>query len=209
MVPCVNLHNWRGTLRKFILPIIELLLTPWQVTQLSLQFLFTPWKCIRLRCFLVDLQFFKDSKTSCASSSSVTWPVGFFLEHFLTCCLSSVHQHGLLGLSYQYHMPLLWFSSVQSLSRVRLFATPWTATHQASLSTTNSQSLPRLMSIESVMPSNHLILHRPLLLLPSIFPSIRVFFNEPALCLRWPKSKILELQLQHQSFQWTPRTDLP
>ena len=65
--------------------------------------------------------------------------------------------------------------------------TPWTAAHQASLSITNSQSLPKLMSIESVMPSNHLILYRPLLLLPSIFPSIRVFSNESALCIRWPK----------------------
>ena len=79
------------------------------------------------------------------------------------------------------------FSSVQSLSRVWLFTTPWTAAHQASPSITNSQSLPKLMSIESVMPSNHLILCRPLLLLPSIFPSIRVFSNESALCIRWPK----------------------
>ena len=70
------------------------------------------------------------------------------------------------------------FSSVQSLSRVRLFATPWTAAHQASLSITNSQSSPKLMSIELVIPSNHLILCHPLLLLPSIFPSIRVFSNE-------------------------------
>ena len=82
---------------------------------------------------------------------------------------------------------LLPFSSVQSLSHVRLFATPWTATHQASLSITNSRSPPKHMSIESVMPSIHLILCRPLLLLPSIFPSIRVFSNESALCIRWPK----------------------
>ena len=78
-------------------------------------------------------------------------------------------------------------SSVQSLSRVRLFATPWTAACQASLSITNSWSLPKLMSIESVMPLNHHILCRPLLLLPSIFPSIRVFSNESGLCIRWPK----------------------
>ena len=78
-------------------------------------------------------------------------------------------------------------SSVQSLSRVRLFVTPWTAAHQASLSFFNSQSLVKLMSIESVMPSNYLILCHPLLLLPSIFPSIRVFSNESALCMRWPK----------------------
>ena len=79
------------------------------------------------------------------------------------------------------------FSSVQSLSRVRLFVTPWTAAHQASLSITNSQSLLKLMPIELVMPSNHLILYHPLLLLPSIFPSIRVFSSESALRIRWPK----------------------
>ena len=81
------------------------------------------------------------------------------------------------------------FSSVQSLSLLRLFATPWTAAHQASLSITNSWSLLKFMSIESVMPSNHLILCRPLLLLPPIFPSIRVFSNESALCIKWPKYK--------------------
>ena len=79
------------------------------------------------------------------------------------------------------------FSSVQSLSHVRLFATPWIAACQASLSITNSQSLLKLMSIELVMPSNRLILCRPLLLLTSIFPSIRVFSNESALHIRWPK----------------------
>ena len=79
------------------------------------------------------------------------------------------------------------FSSVQSLSHVWTFVTPWTTACQASLSITNSQGLPNLMSIESVMPSNHLILCHPLLLLPSIFPSIRVFSNESALRIRWPK----------------------
>ena len=79
------------------------------------------------------------------------------------------------------------FSSVQSLSRVWLFVTPWREARQASLSITNSQSPPKPMTIESVMPSNHLILCRPFLLLPSIFPSIRVFSNESALCITWPK----------------------
>ena len=79
------------------------------------------------------------------------------------------------------------FSSVLLLIRVGLFATPWTAARQASLSITNSQSLPKLVSIESVMPSKHLILCHPLLLLPSIFPNIRVFSNESTLCIRWPK----------------------
>ena len=78
-------------------------------------------------------------------------------------------------------------SSVQLFSRVQLFATPWIAARQASLSITNSWSLPTLMSIESVMPSNHLILCHPLLLPPSILPSIRVFSNESVLRIRWPK----------------------
>ena len=84
-------------------------------------------------------------------------------------------------------VPSVQISSVQSLSSVRLFVTPWTAACQASLSITNSRSLPKLMSIESVMPSNHLIFCHPLLLLPSIFPSIRVFSSESALCINWPK----------------------
>ena len=82
---------------------------------------------------------------------------------------------------------MLCISSVQSLSHVRLFATSWTAARQASLPITNSQSLLKLMSIKSVIPSNHLILCHPLLLLPSVFPSIRVFSNESTLHMRWPK----------------------
>ena len=79
------------------------------------------------------------------------------------------------------------FNSVKSLSCVPLFATPWTAAHQASLFITNSWSLLKFMSIKSLMPSNHLILCHSLLLLPSIFPSIGVFSNESVLCIRWPK----------------------
>ena len=97
----------------------------------------------------------------------------------------------------------LQISSVLSFSRVWLFATPWTAACQASLSITNPWSLLKLMSIELVMQSNHLILCCPLLLMP--FPSIRVFSNESVIHIRWPK---YEFQLQHQSFQWTLRTDL-
>ena len=93
---------------------------------------------------------------------------------------SHIQNHTLFPL----HMQL---SSVQLLSRVRLFATPWITAHQASLSITNSQSSPRLVSIESVMPSSHLILGRPLLLLPPISPSFRVFSNESTLRMRWPK----------------------
>ena len=84
-------------------------------------------------------------------------------------------------------LPTLTISSVLSLSPVRLFATPWTTACQASLSITNSQSPPKSMSIETVMPSNHFILCHPLLLLPSIFPSIRVFSNESDVRIRWPK----------------------
>ena len=89
--------------------------------------------------------------------------------------------------SFTYSSQNLQFSSVQSLSHVRLFATPWIAARQASLSITNSRSSLRLTSIESVMPSSYLILCRPLLLLPPIPPSIRVFSNESTLYMRWPK----------------------
>ena len=91
------------------------------------------------------------------------------------------------------HFALIF--GVQSLSCVRLFVTPWTAGHQASLSITNCRSLLKLMSIESVMPSKHLILRCPLLLLTSIFPSIRVFSNESVLCIRWPKYWIVSFSI--------------
>ena len=101
-------------------------------------------------------------------------------------------------------------SSFQSLSHVWLFATPWTAARQASLSITNSWNLPKLMPIESVMPSKHLILYHPLLLLSSIFPSITVFSNESTLHIRWPKYWSFNLNIspsnEHPrliSFRWT------
>ena len=103
----------------------------------------------------------------------------------VSCIAGRLLQAKLQGKSYKWLLDQ--FSSVQSLSHVWLFATPWTAAHQASLSITNSQSLPKPMSIESVMPTKHLILWRPLPHLPSIFPSIRVFSNELALRIRWPK----------------------
>ena len=106
----------------------------------------------------------------------------------------------------QFSIVSLVFSSVQSLSRVRLFETPRIAACQASLSITNSWSLLKLMSIETVMPSSHLILCCPLLLLPPIFPSIRAFSNKSVLLHQ--VANILKFQLQHQSFQLTPRTDL-
>ena len=95
------------------------------------------------------------------------------------------------------------FSSVQSLSCVRLFATPWTAAHQGPLSITNSWSLLKLMSIELVMPSNHLILCCSLLLLPSIFPSIRAFSNESVLCIRWPKYWSLSFSISSPSNEYS------
>ena len=101
----------------------------------------------------------------------------FILFMLLQLFTSALHFYWLVKICY----------SVQSLSRVQLFATPWTEAHQPSLSVTNSWNLLRHLSIESVMPSNHLILCRPLLLLPSIFPSIRVFPNESVLRIRWPE----------------------
>ena len=93
------------------------------------------------------------------------------------------------------------FSSLQSLSCVQFFVTPWATAYQASLSVTNSQSLLKLMSIESVMPSNHLILCHTPLLLPSMFPSIRIFSNESVLYIRWPKycpASVLPMTIQDQ-----------
>ena len=106
--------------------------------------------------------------------------LAFHVSHFVKYLFTSF--------AYIYLRYLFFIiSSVQSLSRVRLFATPWTTARQASLSITNSRSPPKPMSVESMMPSDHLILCRPLLLLPSIFPSIRVFSSDSALCIRWPK----------------------
>ena len=113
-------------------------------------------------------------------------------SYFLKVCQNSsslTHWTAKKFPNYFYYEPKchLGFSSVQSLSHVPLFATPWTAAHQTSLSITNSWSLLRLMSIESMLPSNHLMLCHPLLLLPSFLPNIRVFSNESVLCIRWPK----------------------
>ena len=106
---------------------------------------------------------------------------GFTGIDFIICFIIYIYSTIFLSIYQVDH------SSVQSLSRVRLFATPWIAARQASLSITNSRSSPKLISIESVMPSSHLILWRPLFLLPPIPPSIRVFSNESTLHMRWPK----------------------
>ena len=110
-------------------------------------------------------------------NSSHDW----FLAFQLRLCLKAI-----IVTSFLHILPKRGYSSVQSLSHVWLFATPWTAACQASLSSTNSQSLLKLMSIESVMPSNHLIFCHPLLLPPSIIPNISIFSNESVLHIRWP-----------------------
>ena len=117
------------------------------------------------------------SRIMCSGKKSTLLSVRCFF-----CFYSSFQRLG----KFCYHRKV-FPKVVQLLSRLRLFATPWTAACQATLSITNSQSLLNLMSIESVMPSNHFILCRRLLLLPSILPSIRVFSNESVLCIRWPK----------------------
>ena len=111
-----------------------------------------------------------------------SWRCHWFLASVLWSHITLTWKPALLWLH-------LYKSSVQSLSRIRLFETPWTAAHQPSLSITNSWSLLKFMFTESVMPSNHLILYSPLLLPPSIFPSIRVFSNESVLHIRWPRPK--------------------
>ena len=125
--------------------------------------------------------------------------IGANLFCFLYCMISKWLNQNLVSFGSPFYISSRWgsrslislcevqFGSLQLLSHVCLFVTPWTAARQASLSITNSRSLLKLMSIESVMPSNYLILCRPLLLLPSIFPSIRVFSNESVLLIRWPK----------------------
>ena len=127
---------------------------------------------------------------------------GLFLQSDLARCLKTHN------LSFKFQVvkcyPHIFHSSVQLLSCVLLFVTPWSAAHQASLSITNSRSLLKLMSIKSLMPSNHLILCCPFLLLPSIFPSIRVFSMSQFFA---SGSQSIELQLQHQSFQWIFKTD--
>ena len=117
------------------------------------------------------------------------WELGpgicILISYHLCSFVSEIECQGTAVAVYIIESPQ--FSLVQWLSHVRLFATPWTAVCEAFLSITNTWSLLKLISIESVMPSNHLILCCPLLLLPSIFPSIRVFSNESVLCIRWPE----------------------
>ena len=134
-------------------------------------------------------------KLECSASLVSSFPLGTgpvwdFTWNTLKVSIQQWHSYALSkenkNTHQQRHMYVM-YSSVQSLSRVQLFVTPWIAAHQASLSITNSRSSLKLMSIKSVMPSSHLILCRPLLLLPPIPPSIRVFSNESTLRMRWPK----------------------
>ena len=133
------------------------------------------------------------SQFPCLFISVLEWTLGYRATYWKTV-IESMQNFSALQLTH---------SSVQSLSRVWLFATPWTTVHQASLFITNSQSPPKPMSIESMMPSNHLILCRPLFLLPSIFPSIRVFSNESALRIRWPKYWSFSFNIS-PSQDWSP-----
>ena len=146
----------------------------------------TQWKSLS-PCFVLNFYFNYDSFLK---ASIFNWRI-----LALQCCASFCHTTAWIN-----HQ----FTSFQSLSHVWLFVTPWTAAQQASPSITNSWNLLRLKSIESVLPSNHLILCHPLLLPSAFFPSIRVFSSESVLCIRWP---VLELQLQQQSSQWIFRTD--
>ena len=129
--------------------------------------------------------------------SFLSFNLSIYLSTYLSLYLPTDAEEHIL------YFMLIQFSSVAQFS-VQLYVTPWTAPCQASLTFTISQSLLRFLSIESKMLSNHLILYRTLLLLPSVFPSVRVFANESALCSRWPK---YWSQLQHQSFQWIFRVD--
>ena len=128
------------------------------------------YSAIHMHVTILPQTLFLSSLPHYTPQSSLCYTVGPYWSYTLNIAVFSVQ-----------------LSSVQSLSHVQLFATPGIATLQASLPITNSQSPPKPMSFESVMPSNRLILCHPLLLLPSIFPSTRVFTNESALCIRWPK----------------------
>ena len=132
---------------------------------------------IRKLWYIYTMEYYSAIKKSTFESVLIRW---MKLEPIIQSEVSQKEKH-------QYSISSVQFSSVQSLSRVRLFATPRIAALQASLFITNTRSSLRLMSIESVMPSNHLILGRPLLLLPPIPPSIRVFSNDSTLRMRWPK----------------------
>ena len=133
------------------------------------------------------------------SDSVINIHVSIFQIIFPFMLLHNIKQSSLCCI-----VSLWWLSSVQSLSHIQLFATPWTTACQASLSITNSQSLLKLTSIKSMMPSNHLILCCSLLLLPSIFPASGSF---PVICSSHQVAKVLEFQLQHQSFKWIFRSD--
>ena len=144
-----------------------------------------------LNCLLGNLYIGQDATPTTRHGTTYWFKLekGVCQSWMLALCLLNLHADYIMqnaGLDEAQAGIKIQFSSVQSFSRVPLFVNPWAAACQASLSVTNSRTLPKLMSIKSVMPSSHLILCRPLLLLPSIFPSIRVFSNESALRMRLP-----------------------
>ena len=184
---------------------------------------FSLWKPLSFVCkhqffsSLTSLNSLSDVRILRMDSNVLSWLIWWTILHFLlnfieTCfqCASSFFlyfkkckgKHHILSV----YDDFFFFSSVWLLSHDQLFVTPWTIALQASLSTTNSRSLPKLMSIETMMPSNHLILCHHLLL-PSIIPSIRFFFFSKWVSSLHQMAKVLKFQLQYQSFQWTPRTD--
>ena len=163
------------------------------------------WFTITVPCgshFTTLISMFKYYSNS-SNCFTILW---YYCYSFSSCSCFFFFPSVLVWLTWDFRsFSFYQFGSVQLLSRVWLFVTPWTAAYQASLSITNSWSLLKLMSIASVMPSNHLILCHPLLLQPSIFPSFRVFSNK--FDSSHQVAKVLEFQLQHQSFQWTTKTD--
>ena len=157
----------------------------WRYSWLALSFFPRKVSTLSHCCHFQRIPFFEKFKHPWVFHSFLTLSFAICqvpcAAHNMHCLICFVRQ------PYEGHAAKQALAVIQSLSHVRLIATPWTAEHQASLSITNSRSLLKLMSIELVMPSSHLILCRPLLLLLSIFPSIRVFSNESALLIRWPK----------------------
>ena len=165
--------------------------------EISIQIFCLFWTVVFFYCWVIRVLYIFWTRVPYKIFSPVTWIVVFTflmmsLDHNTLVSLGesrTLETDPVMERTYccMHWGTLLYFSSVQSLSRVQLFVTPWIAACQASLSITNSRSSLRLVSIESVMPSSHLILGRPLLPLPPIPPSIRVFSNESTLRMRWPK----------------------
>ena len=195
---CIHTHTYKGFVVVQLLTHVWFFLTPWTAACQAYLYIYI---CM-LRCVMLIRLVVSDSSTPGTGAHQAPLSIEILQVRIrewvvMPCSRGSSQPRNWTDVSCiaggfftswaPREAPWSQFSPVQSLSHVWLFPTPWTAAHQASLSITNSQSPPKPMSIVSVIPSNHLILCRPLLLLPSIFPNIRVFSNESALCIRWPK----------------------